>query len=279
VTETEDQPVVTYSPTTRQKGFSFGGTSAAAYRGLFRQLISTQLKARYQFTSFGLGWAVINPILMMLVYAFVFGAVFGVDRASYKLFLLAGLIPWQGFSAGLSTAVRSFVGGSDLLRKVPFPSEILPLASAGTALFNTILVFAAYLVYMAIRGFPVLSNLHWVVLALLLEAVFLAGLSVLLATLNAFARDVEQIVTFGVAIWFFLTPIIYPLARLSDTQADLILFGNPMAVVVSTIQNALIRDQAPAFKPFLVASFLTAAVCLAAWQVFRRAQYELPKVA
>jgi len=278
VAEPAEKPTITYSPTTRQKGFSFGGTSASAYTGLFRQLISTQLKARYQFTSFGLGWAVINPILMMLVYAFVFGAVFGVDRASYKLFLLAGLIPWQGFSAGLSSSVRSFVGGSDLLRKVPFPSEILPLASAGTALFNTFLVMAVYLIYMVIRGFPVLSNLHWVALALLLEAVFLAGLSLLLATMNAFARDVEQLVTFGVSIWFFLTPIIYPLAQLSDTQANLILFGNPMAVVVSTIQNALIRDLAPAFKPFLVATLITAGVCVLAWLVFRRSQYELPKV-
>lgn len=268
-----------YRPESRPAGFSWGGFSPRAYRDLLISLVSAEMKTRYRFTSIGIGWAVVNPIVMMFVYAFIFGAIFGVDRASYKLFLLAGLLPWQSFSSGLSSSVRSYVTGSDLLRKVSFPSEVVPLASVVSAMLSFCIIFSIYLVYMGVAGYDVLGSIQWVLVAVVLEILFLTGLSLLLSCWNVFVRDVGQIVVFGISVWFFLTPIVYPLARLSDGQTRAILYSNPMAVVVTTIQNAVLRGLAPPLGPLAFSFLLSFLILLGGWFVYRRVKYELPKMA
>ena len=269
----------TYTPTSRPKGFAWSGFSPRAYVDLLRALTSSQLKVRYRYTALGLGWAVLNPVLLMLVYGYVFGEIFGEGRANYRLFLLAGLLPWQAFSAGLSASVRSLVVGADLLKKTPFPSELLPISSVLTAILNFAIVFIVYIAYLAVRGFVSIDVLPWVLLAVILETLFLIGVALIVSSLNVFFRDVEQVVTFGVWIWFFLTPIIYPLAKLGPEQARLVIFANPMALVVTTIQNGLLKGQAPPLEPFATASAITVGVLALGWWVFRARQYELPKVA
>lgn len=267
-----------FTPKSRPNRFAWTGFSWRSYFDLLRALVSAQIKVRYRNSALGFGWAVLNPLIQMVVYSFVFGSIFGGgDRANFRLILLSGLLPWQAFSSGLTTSVKSLVVGRDLLKKAPFPSETLPLAAALTALVNSMIIMLVLLVFLIIGGFPVLGNLHWVVLALAIEVVFLCGLSLFLAPLNVYFRDVEHFVLFLVWIWFFLTPIVYPLARLEPFQAKLILALNPMAVVVTTIQNALLRGQPPGWEPLLSAGGLSLFVLGVGWWVFRRLQYELPK--
>ena len=258
-------------------GFAWGTFSRRAYLDLIRTLVAAQIKVRYNYTFVGLGWAFLNPVLQMLVYAFVFGSIFSSDRANFRLFLLAGLLPWQAFSTGLTTSVHSLIADRDLLKKAPFPSEALPVAAAASALVNFLIVFAVYLVYLGVRGFPVLSNLHWIGVALIIETLFLTGLALFLSPLNVYFRDIEQVMGFLVWIWFFLTPIFYPLSRLDPFQAKVLLALNPMAVVVTTIQNALLRGQAPPLDPLISASVIAVLAAVVGWFTFRRFQYELPK--
>jgi lipopolysaccharide transport system permease protein len=270
---------ITYTARSRPRGFTWGGFSLRAYVDLLRALVSSQLKVRYRYTAMGLGWAIINPILLMVVYGYVFGEIFGEGRANYRLFLLAGLLPWQAFSAAVSASVRSLVVGADLLKKAPFPSELLPISSVVTSIVNLTIVLIVYVVFLAIRGYVQVEALPWVLFALLLETLFLIGLCLIVSSLNVFFRDVEQIMGFAIWIWFFLTPIIYPLAKLPDAQAKVVVFLNPMAVVVTTMQNALLKGQAPPLEPLGAALGITASVLGAGWWLFRRLQYDLPKVA
>lgn len=236
------------------------------------------MKVRYGNSVLGFGWAVLNPLIQMLVYSFVFGSIFGGgDRTNFRLYLLIGLLPWQAFSSGLTTSVRSLLVSRDLLKKAPFPSETLPLAAALTALVNSLIIMVVLFVFLGLAGFPVLANLHWVVIALSIEVLFLMGLSLLLSPLNVYFRDVEHIVQFLVWIWFFLTPVVYPLSRLEPFQAKVILALNPMAVVVTTMQNALLRGQPPGWEPLVSGGGLSLLVFGLGWWVFRRLQYELPK--
>jgi lipopolysaccharide transport system permease protein len=270
-------PTSVYTPESTPRLFAWGPLTLRSYLALNRELIAAQIKKRYRYTAVGLAWTVIYPLLQMFVYAFVFGSIFSADRANFRLMLLAGLLPWQAFSTGLLTSVRSLTVDRDLLRKTPFPSEALPLSAVGTALFNFAIVFVMYLTYMGVRGFPVLAHLHWVLIAVLIEAVFLAGLALVLSPSNVYLRDIEQFVAFGVWIWFFLTPIIYPLARLDSDQARLILGLNPMAGVITTIQTAVVRGDTPPLDPLLSAGGAAVVMFFIGWRVFRRLQYDLPK--
>lgn len=266
-----------FTPQTKPGGFSWGAFSRRAYLDLIRTLIGAQMKIRYKYTAIGFGWAILNPVLQMFVYAFVFGSIFSADRANFRLFLLAGLLPWQAFSSGLTTSVHSLIVDRDLLKKAPFPSEALPISAVGSALVNLLIVFAIYVVYLGFRGFPILSQMHWIVVALVIQTVFLVGLALLISPFNVYFRDVEQFIQFAVWIWFFLTPIFYPLSRLEPLQAKILLGLNPMAVVVTTIQDALLRGNAPPMDPIISASTIAVATATLGWFVFRRFQYELPK--
>lgn len=269
----------TFSPTSRPKGFAFAGFTAGSYRDLFVALVSSQLKVRYREAVLGIGWALLNPLLLMFVYAYIFGAVFGVDRGLYRLFLLVGLMPWQAFNAAISASLRALVNGSDLLRKVPFPSELLTVATVATAMVNFGIVFALLLVYLGIDGFPVITALPWILIALMIEISFAIGLALLLGALNVLFRDVEQIMSFILTLWFFLTPILYPLSRLTPGQAKLVVFANPMAAVVTTMQDAILRGRVPELEPLFAAAAISLAVLVVGWKVFGRLKHEFPKVA
>jgi lipopolysaccharide transport system permease protein len=267
-----------YTPRSRPRGFTFGGFSPRSYWDLLVALVSSQVKVKYRYTFIGLGWALVNPLLLMFVYGYVFGEIFSVERANYRLFLLAGLLPWQAFSGAVSNAVGSLVSESDLLKKAPFPSELLPMASVLSAMISFFIVFVVYAGFLATRGYDVIGNAHWLILAIAIQTAFLMGISLALSCLNVFFRDLEQLTSFAVWMLFFLTPIIYPLSRLGADRAGIVMHLNPMAVVVTTIQNALLKGHGPPTTPLLSAMAISAAVLGIGWMIFRRYQYELPKV-
>ncbi len=269
----------TYTPASRPKGFSWTGFSLRAYWDLLIGLVQAQMKVRFHRSFLGLGWFVLSPLLFMLLYAFVFGAIFSQERADYKLFLLAGLFPWQAMTAGVAASLRSLIMGVDLLKKAPFPSEVLPISTALASIANLVVVMVVYTAYLAIRGFPVLGNIHWVVMAMIVQTLLLIGLALLLGSLNLFFRDVEQAVGFLIWIWFFVTPILFPLGRVYGEKADLILYLNPMAPIISTYQKALLTSEAPPGKPLLAAFLMSVTFVVAGFWVVRRWHYDFPKEA
>ena len=268
-----------YTPSSHPRGFSWTGFSPRAYVDLLVAFVRAQLKIRYSYTVVGLGWAILNPLLQMFVYAFIFGAIFSADRAEFRLFLLAGLLPWQAFSHAITACVSSLVNQADLLRKAPFPSELLPVSYVFNSMFTFFIVFGMFVTFLLFRGYPAMSQLGWILAAITIEIVFLAGLALLVSTFNVFFRDTEQLIAFGVWVWFFLTPIVYPLARLGEARADLLLMVNPMAAVVIVIQESLLRGEVPHASSLGVAALISVIIFAAGWAVFRRFQYELPKVA
>lgn len=267
----------TYTPSSRPKGFTWGGFSPRAYIDLLRALVGSQMKIRYHHSVVGFGWMFINPILQMVVYAYIFGSILGSQRGSFRLLLLAGILPWRLFSDGVTAAVRTVTTNGNLLKKAPFPSELLPISAVGTAFINFIIVFVVYIAYLGLSGDLVYSALHWVLIALAIEVTFLVGLSLALSCLNAFFRDIEQLMSFLIWIWFFLTPIVYPVGRLGEAEAKVVLGLNPMAGVITTIQQSLLQGGTPPAEPLVAASIFALAFLGAGWWLFRRFQYELPK--
>ena len=274
---TEAPPETTFTPKTRAKGFAWAGFSPQAYWDLTRGLIEAQIKVRFRRSVLGLAWFVLNPLIFMALYAFVFGAIFSSERANYRLFLLAGLFPWQAMTAGTAASLKSLLMGTDLLKKAQFPSEILPLTTAGASLVNLVMVLVAYAFYMILRGFPVMSNIHWLLLAFILQSLLLVGLSFVLGSLNVFFRDLEQIVGFMIWIWFFLTPIIFPLARIYGDKGKWIEFLNPMAPIVETYQKAFLGTGAPPYKPLLASFLISVTLIGVGWRLLRHWQFDFAK--
>ena len=174
--------------------------------------MSRELKARYRGSVLGFFWSFVNPLLLLLVYTFVFAYVMPPpkDIHNYALFLFCGILPWTWFSASLLESSNVLITGGNLIKKVMFPAEILPIVTVLSNLVHFLLglpILVAFLIYF---DAPIeLSELPWFPVALLVQLLLTLGLALILAALTVHFRDLKDILGNVMTLWFFATPIIY----------------------------------------------------------------------
>ncbi|MDE3157007.1 MAG: ABC transporter permease [Acidobacteriota bacterium] len=184
------------------------------YRGLIQSLVARELKARYRGSVLGFFWSFVNPLLLLLVYTFVFSVVLPggapPDVRPYSVFLFAGLLPWTWFSTSLIEAANSLIAGGNLIKKVLFPAEVLPTVSVLANLVHFCLglpILALFIIYYRI---PLsLTELAWFPIVILVQLTLTLGLAYLVAALTVHFRDIKDILVNLLTLWFFTTPIIY----------------------------------------------------------------------
>ncbi len=251
-----------------------------ARRELIGTLALRDVRARYQQSLLGVYWTVLNPLITAAVYTIVFSAIAQVSVGStpYAVFVLGGLVPWSLFANSLTNASNSLVGMAGLLTKVAFPREILPLAAILARLVD---LGVSLLVLLALMGWYRLP-FHWTLLLLPLplavELAFVLGLGFLLSAANLFYRDVAHLVSVALSLWVFLTPVVYPLARVPPRFRPLIEL-NPLTPVVGSFRSLVIDGQLPEAGPLLVAAVASLVVFLVGYVVFKRLEPVFAEVA
>jgi len=213
------------------------------YRGLISSLVARELKARYRGSVFGFLWSFINPLLLLLIYTFVFTTVIPNEEPRtkpYALFMFSGILPWTWFATSLSDAAGSLLAGGNLIKKVLFPAEVLPIVSVLANMVHfffglTILVFFL-LVY---RHYPSPSDLVWFPVAVAVEFVFATALALLLSALTVHFRDIRDILANVLTLWFFATPIIYPWFQPNVQRFHTLFNVNPFTHLAVAYQEIL----------------------------------------
>lgn len=210
------------------------------HRSLVMALLVRQLKIRYRGSILGFVWTFLNPLLLMAVYALVFRFYMRLAVPNYALLLIVGLLPWTWFASSLAEGTDSIVGGSALVTKSLFPTEILPTVIVLSNMVNFLLSVPLLVIAAWLYGVDV-SPLAWICLApvVALQALFTLGLVLALAALNVHYRDVQHIVTNLLLLWFFLTPIVYPASQVPG-HLQFILWLNPMALFVEAYHAAFV---------------------------------------
>ncbi len=240
------------------------------YRELFGSLFRRDLRAKYKGSVLGLAWSLAHPVVLMLVYLLVFSVMLKIPTAEFEhywLFLLAGLPVWVFFATSLQTASRSLLENANLIRKVRFPRQLLPLSVVATQLVG-FAVMLAIVVGLSLVYLPEARGTVWLAVPLGALAVGLvAGLSLAVASLNALYRDVEHLVAALLLPWFFLTPVLYSLEgipALSDHPrvVDLLHWGNPLTPAIEAVRDPLFFGTAPSAAD---AAYLAVSAVLALW--------------
>jgi len=217
------------------------------YRELLSNLVRRDLKSRYKNSVLGFLWTLLNPLLYLVVFSIVFGVILRAGVPLFGLFLLSGLLVFNLFSVGLSSATTSITGNGPLVQKVWFPREILPLAAIGSNLITFVFQAVVLLLGLAVfRQAPAWSML-WLLIPALLATVLLAlGLGLILSAVNVYFRDVQHFLELGLLTWFWFTPIVYrydfvgsSLIERWGPGAQNLAFLNPMTPVVVTFQRVL----------------------------------------
>jgi ABC-type polysaccharide/polyol phosphate export permease len=222
-------------------------------RELFASLFRRDLRAKYKGSVLGLAWTLALPVALMLVYLVVFSVLWraeATDLDDYWLFLLCGLPPWAFFAASLQTGARSLVENAPLIRKVRFPRQLVPLSVVATQ----VVAFAATTAIVLVLSLwfrPESRDVAWVAVPVAAVIVmFVAGLALAVASLNAIFRDVEFVVAAALLPWFFLTPVLYQLDDLPGADSrpwliDLLHWGNPLTPAVESYRTPLYAGELP----------------------------------
>jgi ABC-type polysaccharide/polyol phosphate export permease len=239
-----------------------------AYRELTRNLVVRDVKVRYKNSVLGIFWSLLNPLLMTLVFTVVF-TVMAPDRKDtpyFPVFVLCALLPWNFFSASVIGTTSSIVSNANLVNKVYFPREILPLSTVLAELINFCLALVVLFGMILAFGIRLTPWALLLPLVSLIQVIFTLGIGLILATLNVFYRDTQQIMNVLMLAWFFVTPIIYPVSILPHNYQ---LWGmtidvwrwahilNPMTSLVATYR-VILYDGAPPAYDFLLRTTVTA---------------------
>ena len=249
-------------------------TNLFRYRGLIQSLVARELKARYRGSVLGFFWSFVNPVMLLLVYSFVFSTIMpnttqGIQP--YALFMFCGILPWTWFSASLSESTNSLISGGNLIKKVLFPAEVLPIVSVLTNMVNFflgLLILVPSLIYY--HRLPFSFDLLWFPVAVAVQLIFTLALSLALAALTVHFRDIRDLLANVLTLWFFATPIIYSW-RQENVRAYKRLFDlNPFTHLAISYQEILFFGQVGHWKWLLFIGGVSMVLFLAAYWLFDR---------
>jgi lipopolysaccharide transport system permease protein len=237
-------------------------------------LVWRDIKVRYKQTALGVAWAVLQPVLTMVVFSFFFGRLARIpsDGIPYPIFSFAALVPWTFFSYGLSQSANSLVSDQQLIRKVYFPRMVIPTATVLSGVVDFALAFVVLLGLMLFYGMVPSFQALWMIPLLLLAFITSLGVGLWLAALNVQYRDVRYTIPFLTQLWLFATPIAYPSSLLSEPWRTI--YGiNPMAGVVDGFRWALLQT-GTAPGPIIAVSTLAALLVLIGGALYFRRMEE-----
>jgi len=243
-----------------------------AFRELLFFFIWRDVKVRYKQTVIGVLWAVLQPFFAMVVYSIVFGRMIGVpsEGVPYPIFSYTGLLPWNLFSTGISSAATSTVSNSNLYSRVYFPRIIVPTATVLTGLVDFGVAFVVLIGMMLYFGTPITWNIVWLPLYILLTLAIALGMSFWLSALNVRYRDVRYVTGFLTRFWLYATPVIYP-SSIAKGSFRFLVDLNPMSGVVEGFRWALLGTGVPpSGRMFVFSVIISLLVFISGVFVFRR---------
>lgn len=236
------------------RAFRYPVLAAWRNRALIRSMVRRDIAGRYRGSFAGLFWTVLNPLLLMATYFFVFGIVlqarFGHDpsRAGFVLYFLCGMLPWLAFAEAAGRAPFVILEHRNFVKRLVFPLETLPVNLVLSGLITELFALAIFLAFLLAARHAVPLTVLWLPVLIVPQVLFTLGLAWLLSAIGVYIRDLGQVIGFLLTLWFFITPICYPVESLPKQAAGL-LANNPFFVLVEGYRRIFLESAAPAFSP------------------------------
>ena len=245
--------------------------------------IKGEIRGQYARSRFGYTWIILHPLSQTLMFALVLSKIMaaklpGLDGAyGYAMYLLSGLLAWSLFVEIVSRSTNMFVEYSSVMKKISFPRIAIPFIITGHALVNNFFLLLAVFFVFLLFGFLPLLSYFWLPVVVLVNVVLAMGIGLTLGVLNVFLRDVTEIMKVILQFWFWLTPIVYPVAIIPENVSAIIKF-NPMFYVVSWYQEILVFDSFVFNSTILVIVLIAMLLIGFSMFLYRRASSELVDV-
>ena len=216
------------------------------YRDLLWLWTLREVRVRYKQSLLGIAWAVLQPLVLMLIFTLVFSWLVRVDTGGvpYPVFSYVALVPWTFFATSLSFGIPSLVNNMNLVTKIYFPREILPLASIGAALLDFVIAAVILASMILIYRVPVGISALWVLLLLGVQIALTVGIVLIGAAILVFFRDMRFVIPLLTQVWMYASPIVYPVDAVPE-RYQTFYFLNPMAGIIDGYRRTLLQNQPP----------------------------------
>lgn len=243
-----------------------------AYREMIYNLVQRDLRGRYKASVLGFMWTFINPLLQLLVYTMVFSVIMRSGIEKYYIFLFVALVPWIFFSTSVNTGASSILASADMVKKIYFPREVLPIATITANFVNMLLSFLVVFAVLIVTGFGInLQAFLYLPIIMIVEYILSLGIALLCSALTVYFRDLTQILGIITMAWQFLTPVMYDITAIPETLHP-IFSANPMTPVILAYRDILYYKSVPELST-LVQAVVVGIVILAVGMItFRRLQ-------
>jgi lipopolysaccharide transport system permease protein len=240
------------------------------YRDLLYTLSMHRIKVRYKQSVLGVSWAILHPLSLMLVYTVIFSFVVRMpsDGKPYALFAFAGLLPWTCFATSLTNATNGLVSHSELVTKVYFPRELLPLTYVSAALFDFLIASSLLLGLLAHYRVSLTWNLLYVVPIMVVLMLFASAMALCLSATQVRLRDIGVAMPLGLQLWMFATPVVYPLSVVPQRVRALYNM-NPMVGVIENFRRVVVHGEAPDVGTLAFAAVVASILLAGAYVYFK----------
>lgn len=241
------------------------------YSEFLKSNVKKDIRGKYKGSFLGVLWSFINPLLSVVVYAIVFHYIMRFNIEHYLIYLIAGIIPWTFFTTSINSGMNSILFNANIIKKVYFPREILPISSVTSGLVNFLISCIIILIFAIFSGVGIGFSLLFLPIVIIIQYIFTLGIVFVLSAIEIYVKDIEHIVNFIISMLFYVTPILYTPDYVPENM-KFILKLNPMSYIIEAYHDIFYYKQVPNISSLGIILGISLIIFFIGYKIFRRLQ-------
>lgn len=239
------------------------------YRELLKTNVQKEIRGKYKGAWLGVLWSLLNPVLLLLVYSIIFPYILKIQIPNYTMYLCTALLPWTAFTSTISQGTFSVVASGNIVKKVYFPREVLPISVVTSGIVNFLITSIVMFLFLIFGGLGLTPYALLFPLIVILQYLIMLAITFILSALTVYVRDLEHLVSIALMVLFYATPIVYTMDSIPASLAW-VLNLNPMTHVVTAYRDILYYQQMPNWGNLAIVFGITLIVFVAGYYIFKR---------
>ncbi|MBE5805372.1 MAG: ABC transporter permease [Clostridiales bacterium] len=241
------------------------------YRELLKTNVKKEIRGKYKNSILGIMWSFLNPLLQLVVYSVIFGALLAGGDNTYPIYVCVALIPWTYFTSAITQSSFTIIGNGNIIKKVYFPREILPISVVTSGAINFIISTIIILAFLVISGLGITKYIIFYPVILLVQYLLILGISFILSSVTVYFRDLEHIIGITLLAAFYATPIVYKLEQLpSNLQIWMKL--NPMTHIINSYRDIFYYQRIPDMQSLGILCLASVGLTIGGYFIFKKLQ-------
>lgn len=241
------------------------------YRELLKTNVKKEIRGRYKNSILGVMWSFLNPLLQLAVYAVIFGALLAGGDPTYHIYICVALIPWTYFTTAITQSAFTIIGNGDIIKKVYFPREILPISVVTSGAVNFVISTIIILAFVLCSGIGISQFIIFYPFVLLIQYILLLGISFIVSSITVYFRDLEHIIGVVLMAAFYGTPIVYKLEQL-PANLQVLMQLNPMTHLINAYRDIFYYQQMPNMNILFILLGISIALTIGGYFLFKKLQ-------